>query len=223
MNMIEGREWLGSRLIRRGRAGLPLSLVLVAGLLFLVMPPCAFCDTVIAVTPTRIPVELRPGETATQEITLINQGTDETSLRPGITKLLEDEGGALSFVQDDSCTWLQPGIDELRLAPGESGAFGFTLAVPPDADPGSYNLAVTFEPSKGETEGIGLSGGVAVLIDLEVLPGEEREGAAGFPTALVVIMAVVAAALFVAIAMAAMFKHGRREIGVDGGEGGEEG
>ncbi len=193
--------------VNRGSLLPALAAVLLAVPLAFAMPPRACGDTVIAVTPTRIPLELAPGETATEEITLINQGTEEARLLPSIAILVEGEGGELGLEQGEACAWLEPGTDELLLAPGESGFFTFSIAVPQNARSGLYDLAISFELSRDGGEGIGLTGGIAVLVDLEVLP-EPGGDEAGFSAGFIIIMAMVAAALLGAIVLAASSRHG---------------
>ena len=207
-----------------GSAGRALPWMLAA-LMVVLLPILALeparCDVVIAVTPTRIPLRLAPEDTMTGEVTLINQGTEEARLQPRVMTLTEGTGGELVFEQDGTCSWLSPENKVLRLMPAESGTFAFSATVPAGTTAGSYRFALTFELSREEGKGIGLTGGVAVLIDLEVLP-RENAASGGFPVALTIALAVLAALLIGLLAIVAALRlRGRDEAGRAGATGGD--
>jgi len=83
-----------------------------------------------------------------------------------------------------------------------------------------YRFALTFELEREEGAGIGLTGGLAVIVDLEVLEGGAG-GAGRFPTAAVIITAVLAALLLGAVAFMAIRRRRCTNQGeVAGSEGG---
>lgn len=168
---------------------------------FLALEPVQ-AEVMIAVTPTRIPLQLHPGETRGARVTLINQGAGEAQLRPRVMLVEEEEEGQLFIEQDERCGWIAYEDERIELMPSEEREFAFSMEVPAGTSPGPHHFALTFEMARDEGEGIGMTGGVAVLVDLEVLPVEGVAGG-GFPVAATVALAVIAVITAIALAAAA--------------------
>lgn len=188
------------------------------------LPETASAGKAIAITPTRIPVNVLPGESRNMEVTLINQGTEEVSLLPKVMMLVEHSEGMPAFKQDSTCSWFSLEREALRIMPSESKTFTFSVAVPTVVDPGSYHFSVTFETYEEGAEGIGLTGGLAVLVDLQVLSDSggntENTGISGTIWGLFVALAALLVGLGV---LAAIYRHRsvkRAEQSSTGEEGG---
>ncbi len=180
----------------------------------------ALCGEVVAVTPTRIPLSMAPGEEHRVEVELINQGDVEVTLLPEVLLVREGEGGETVLAVDEICSWVIPGKERIALLPGARERCPFTVRVPEDADRGTHRFALSFQPFKGENEGVGFSGGVAVLAEIEVLAAEGggTGGEDRFP--LGVLAAALAGALLVSATSLALFlARGRGKRAEQGGEG----
>jgi hypothetical protein len=194
-----------------------ITIALVGWALLSSIPQPAWSGVTIAVTPTRIPLSMAPEDSQTLEVTLINQGTEEVDLKPRVMALAEGTKGEPLLTEDSTCAWFSPRMQSLHLMPSESGPFAFTATVPDGVSPGLYHFTLSFELLKEEGAGIGLTGGLAVLVDLEVLEGEAA-GTSGFPTALLVTIAVLAALFLgsLAIRVAHTRRRGSNGVGADG-------
>jgi hypothetical protein len=189
--------------------------LLLAALLPLLMLEPALCEVTISVTPTRIPLSLAPEDTQTAEVTLINQGTEDIVLKPKVLALQESTDEGLVLKATEECSWFSPQADSLLLKQAESGSMALTAKVPSGTDPGSYSFALTFEMSGEGGEGMVVTGGVAVLLELEVLPGGNGGGgASSFPTALVVTI-IVLAVLLLGMCVFLFFLRRKRASGPD--------
>lgn len=187
-------------------------------------PPAGFavCGEVVAVTPTRIPLGLSPGEESCVEAEVINQGDCEVTLIARVASLLDDEGGETVLSMDEKCSWITPHKEEISLLPGAGERCPFTVRVPRDAPQGSHRFALCFEPARGGgEEGVGFTGGVAVLLELEVRSAPEgaEESGGRFPTAAVAI-ALLGAALVAASTVFFTLRGRGRGIPGGGGAGG---
>ncbi len=164
-----------------------LLIVLAIGLLATISVEPAASQVSIAVTPTRIPLSLAPDETQSMEVTLINQGTEEVDLAPRVMTYAEGASGEPILGQDSTCSWFSPDKQALRLMPSEKGPFIFSATVPSGVEPGLYRFALTFDLIRSDSEGIGMTGGLAVIVELSVVPAENG-GGSGFPLALTIIL-----------------------------------
>lgn len=144
-----------------------LSIVLV-----LVFPVAAHGNQVISVTPTRIPLSITAGEKATTSLTLTNLGEEELRILPQVLTVKEDEAGKICLEKDECSDWVMIDKEELFLEPLKERQVEVTVAPPADATPGMRHLALTFIRSlEGEGE-IGVTEGLAVLLELDVAPAQ---------------------------------------------------
>jgi hypothetical protein len=96
--------------------------------------------------------------------------------------------------------------------PAEQKGFSFTTSVPAGTAPGLHHFALTFELARDDGEGIGLTGGVAVLVDLEVL-AVEGVGNSGFPLALAVSLTALAGLTVISLVAVKGFKRRKEPAG----------
>lgn len=143
---------------------------LLALLFFLALrPPCA-AGEMVSVTPTRVPLHLMPGEPATVAVTIINQGERELLLRPQVLEVLGGEDDPAILTTSERCSWVEAESEGLSLEPRSRREFSF-LVRPPDGTPeGTYRFALAFIPYQELPGTIAFAGGLAVLLELEVLP-----------------------------------------------------
>ena len=212
----------GRRLVRRGWRPLRYAIALMASLAAILSAAPARGGTVIAVTPTRIPMRLAPGDTGSGAVELINQGDEAASLLPGVAAVTVDGTGAAVFSRDERCAWVSLDRNEIDLAPAAREAFTFAVNVPGTAAPGAYRLALSFEPAREGDGGVGFAGGVAVLVELEVSAAKEGAGESGNGAAKGIAAAAAAFAALAAATTAFLLvrARGKREAG-EGAEGGE--
>jgi len=177
----------------------------IAAMLLLASP--ARSEAVISVTPTRIPLTLAAGEMTSTWLTLTNRGDEELRILPQVLAVAEDEEGKINFGKGEDCGWVSFEQSELLLEPLMDMQVEVTVAPPRDAAPGLRRLALTFiQAPEGEGE-IGVAGGLAVLVELDVQAAEDA-GASSFPIWLPLLSATV---FLVAIgALLALQRHRKR-------------
>lgn len=90
---------------------------------------------------------LDPGATLTDELVVTNHGDAPLRLDVYAADGYTTTAGQLDVLtrETDSAevgSWLEPGVEQVRLDPGESADVPFTLRVPDDATPGDYAGAI---------------------------------------------------------------------------------
>jgi len=140
-------------------------------LLFLLAlcPSCA-AGEMVSVTPTRVPLRLRPGEPATVAVTIINQGERELLLRPQVLEVLGGENDPATLATSERCSWVEAEGEGLSLEPQSRREFSFLVRPPVGSPEGTYRFALAFIPYQELPGAITFTGGLAVLLELEVLP-----------------------------------------------------
>jgi len=184
-----------------------LLIVLMMGLMASISVDPAASQVSIAVTPTRIPLSLAHDETQSIEVTLINQGTEEVDLEPRVMTYAEGASGEPVLGQDSTCSWFSPDRQALHLLPSQSGPFVFSATVPSGVEHGLYRFALTFDLVRSGGEGIGMTGGLAVIVELSVVPAENG-GGSGFPLALTIVLSTLAVLLLGLVAAFAARRYG---------------
>lgn len=123
-----------------------LALALVAGGL---RPVAA--QTAIEASPLRVEVEMQPGGTHTQAVTLRNPGTGRVRVRATIADWRLTPDGAPQFEAPApgrpyaATSWVRFAPPEFTLDAGKDGTVRFTIDVPPGAQPAGYRTALLFE------------------------------------------------------------------------------
>ncbi|MHB8143881.1 MAG: hypothetical protein ACYDGX_09550 [Thermoleophilia bacterium] len=148
-------------------AALLLAAVTAAGLVMsVVFPALAGAFTIqksgdppseqMVISPTKVELNLNPGENATRDITLANR----TSSVKDVQFSVEDFEGSQDPSQDtiflgdkdgpfSARHWMDPEVSSITLQPGESIDFNVKINVPRDAEPGGH-YAVLFASAKND-------------------------------------------------------------------------
>jgi hypothetical protein len=155
----------------------------------------ALSDVTIAVTPTRIPLSVAADTAQQFEITVINQGNQEASLMAVVEAVSSGENGQAQLSENEECAWFSAESRTLSLLPGESKDFRLSVNVPKNAREGARHFAVSFRMGREDQSGVGLMGGVAVLVDLDVTPKESRGGNAAWIELSILCCAIVGSLL----------------------------
>lgn len=142
-------------------------------------------------TPTRVPLSLSPGESATVPVTVINQGSRRLLLRPRILEVLSGEGEPPVLATSERCPWVEPEGEELFLEPHSKADFAFRVQPPPGSPQGNYRFALAFIPQQERPGAIAFTGGLAVLLELEVLPRPPVARNPLYPYVLVALFVIV--------------------------------
>lgn len=168
---------------RRSRSRFPgVGILLPMLVLFLLLcSPPARGEEGVSITPTRISVSLHPGESIPVEVTLINHGTQGLLLLPRVLEVLEGDGEVPVLEESGRCRWVEPEGQELFLEPSSRQAFTFRLSLGPDVAQGTYRFAMAFVPHREKTGTIAFTGGLAALLELEVLPNPPAPGGSLLP------------------------------------------
>ncbi|MBC7248365.1 MAG: hypothetical protein H5T73_11395 [Actinobacteria bacterium] len=175
------RSWFGEPRARKARNRPFLHLVTClsfSAMLLLASP--AHGEAVISVTPTRIPLSLVAGERTSTSLTLTNLGEGAMRLLPRVLAVTEGEGGKINLEEEEACDWVILEQGELLLEPLMQRQVEVTVAPPADAAPGLRRLALTFIQAPEGGGDIGVTGGLAVLLELDVLAAEGA-AASSFP------------------------------------------
>nr|BFF21568.1 hypothetical protein GCM10025730_50890 [Promicromonospora thailandica] len=90
---------------------------------------------------------LDPGSELADELVVTNHGDDVLRLDVYAADGYTTSAGQLDVLTRDTTStgvgaWLVPGVEQVRLAPGESADVPFTLRVPDDATPGDHAGAI---------------------------------------------------------------------------------
>ncbi len=188
------------------------NLLPVAGLILLASSlPCLGQD-VVSVTPTHVSLSLAPGEAASVKVSVINQGSNRLLLQPSVLEVLSGEGDSTVLKRSERCLWVEPESDELSLEPNSRGDFSFRVQPPPASPTGGYRFALAFIPKQEKPGGIAFTGGLAVLLELEVLPPPPAPGGPIFPYVLL----ATCSALVLATAILVIWRIKRRAKGTVG-------
>jgi hypothetical protein len=140
----------------------------------------------ITVTPITSEFEIKPGETKTLLVRVINPTASVLTLYPRVLNFHTDnDEGQPSFFGDDERSssyalsqWVKPSRPFIRIAPNEDEQFELTVTAPHNAEPGGKYGAILFsteEPKLDEdVSQVGVVGLVGTLL-LARVSGEIRE------------------------------------------------
>lgn len=128
-----------------------LYLVLLALALSIGAPRPASAQSAIEASPLRVEIEVRPGGTHTQAVTLRNPGSERVRVRATIADWHLTTDGAPQFDAPAigrpyaATPWVRFAPPEFMLDAGKEGTVRFTIDVPADARPAGYRTALLFE------------------------------------------------------------------------------
>lgn len=149
-----------------------------AALLFATAP--AGAQTSVEVSPLRVELQVVPGATSTQAITLTNTGKESVRVRAVLMDWDLSRDGAPQFEgvpeggRYTAKDWLRIAPPELVVEPGKEAVVRYSLAVPQGVDPAGYRAAVLFEfgPAGGDpvarARSVQLKSRIATLIYVNV-------------------------------------------------------
>jgi hypothetical protein len=126
----------------------------------------------LTITPIRIEISGDPGQTLTDQMTLINdQKTNVTYYVSYLNFEAQGETGNPAFVEakDDLGTWMTaPG--SVTLAPQESKTVPIEIAIPKDAEPGGHFAAIFWGtvPQSSATNSVSIGAKMGMLVLLRV-------------------------------------------------------
>ncbi len=156
--------------------------IVLSTLLLLVSAAPAPGDARISVTPARLRFSISGGEEGGAEITLLNHGEEEITLNGEVFCVETYHGGGTRLVAGGDSGWVSLSRQEVFLGPGGRERIQVSVLPPPGAEPGLRRWAVAFVQAGGQTGDIGVVGGLAVLLEAEILPaGNPRnQGKVGY-------------------------------------------
>jgi hypothetical protein len=133
----------------------------------------------VTLTPTRFEIAGDPGETLTEEITLINETESAETYYPSFSNFeAQGESGSPAFVEpkDDLGTWIHTDISSVYLAPHQQKIVPFKVVVPKDAEPGGHFAVIFWGTSPSGKTGVSIGAKTGILVLLTV-KGEVKEAA----------------------------------------------
>lgn len=142
---------------------IPVALVLLAS-------PAARPEAVVSVTPARIPLKIASGEAERLEVAVINHGDEPVDLIPTVMAVREEDGKVI-FRDSEECGWITVEGGSIHLAVSETRPVDFHVSVPVSVPPGLRRFALAFVQPLPDDRGIGITPGIAVLVEMEVVPG----------------------------------------------------
>jgi len=162
-----------------------------AVILFIVFSFFLFLPThdvkALTLTPIRLEISGDPGQTLSEEVTLINERqTPETYYSSFENFQAQGETGSPQFVTatDDLGTWMKS-PEEVTLAPGQTKIVPITITIPKNAEPGGHFAGAFWgtvpQVQTGGQVAIGAKTGVLVLLSVSG-PISEKGGILEFAT-----------------------------------------
>ncbi len=149
-----------------GRAGacLPLLALILAGSMLALLPETAGGYNIekqnrppngrLALAPATVEVNVKPGDSATRDITLTNGTSDIQTLTFSVQDFEGSTDPSQAFVlkgdQDGKFSarhWIEPELTSINLNPGEQLTFRVNISVPAEARPGGRYAALIVSPA----------------------------------------------------------------------------
>lgn len=129
----------------------PVRLSLLTLAAIIVTTPTALAQRAIEASPLRVEIQVAPGGTHTQAVTITNPGTTRARIRTTISDWQLTKDGAPQFETPmagrpyAAAPWVRFAPPEFTLDPSQNGIVRFTVNVPADAPPGGYRTGLLFE------------------------------------------------------------------------------
>lgn len=139
----------------------------------------------IGLSPPRLELSLRPGETVTQTVTLLTEALSEQQIQVSMGDWTLDPLGELVLLPVGSlpvsaAAWLEPETSDFILPARSSRDFRLSVTLPNDSElEGTYHAMVFFTVVPPQTEGGGLSVVTTTRIGLTLyltVTGTEKPG-----------------------------------------------
>jgi hypothetical protein len=154
---------------------LTLSIALVLALIF---PNKAFALTL---TPIRYEISGNPGETITEEMTLVNESDEAQTYYVSFSNFeAQGDTGSPAFIDnptEDVGTWMSTAQSSINIAAGEQKKVSFKIEIPKNAEPGGHFGAIFWGTTATRaTDGVSIGTKTGMLVLLTV-NGEVSESA----------------------------------------------
>ncbi len=137
-----------------------------------------FLSHALTISPPRLELQGKPGETIKKEITLTNDQKTTQLLYVSFANFeASGETGNPSFVEptNDLGTWISS-EQSVAMRPGESKIVPISIKIPKDAEPGGHFAAVFFGTTPPHALGVSIGAKIGTLILLSVA-GDVKEKA----------------------------------------------
>lgn len=144
------------------------------------------------ISPTKVELELNPGESATRDIVVANRTGDAITISFSMEDFegSHDPAEATVFLGDDDSAWgarkwLEPEIPSIVLKHGETVTFSTRVNVPRNAEPGGYYAALfafsTYESEDEQGSVINITSRVGTLFLIKVAGDVIEDGTLNKP------------------------------------------
>jgi len=166
----------------------------------------ATAETGIAVWPTRVDMEIAPGEESAQVVSIRNDGAGPASVRAYCMDFSRDARGNTVFIEAghesySAATWVNLAAWEILVAPGETEQLDVLVRAPESVEPGGHYAALFFETVPSSVDA-----GVAIAARIPCLFYLTTPSTNG--------IAVCAEADIAGVSMPGMVESGPVELGV---------
>ena len=139
-------------------------------------------DVKFYVYPLKLEMPVSPGESLTEEIKILNQGSEPLNIRTYVMDYEIDENNDFTFFPPgyesySAASWITLDKADFSIPTGEEETLEVTMTVPEETEPGGH-FAIIFFESVGSIEqgksGVVVRGRIGTVI-LQSSPGEERQ------------------------------------------------
>jgi len=139
-------------------------------------------DVKFYVYPLKLEMPVSPGESLTEEIKILNQGSELLNIRTYVMDYEIDENNEFTFFPPgyesySAASWITLDKADFTIPAGEEKTLEVTMTIPEETEPGGH-FAIIFFESVGSIEqgksGVVVRGRIGTVI-LQSSPGEERE------------------------------------------------
>jgi len=139
-------------------------------------------DVKFYVYPLKLEMPVSPGESLTEEIKILNQGSELLNIRTYVMDYEIDENNEFTFFPPgyesySAASWISLDKADFSISTGEEETLEVTMTIPEETEPGGH-FAIIFFESVGSIEpgksGVVVQGRIGTVV-LQSSPGEEKE------------------------------------------------
>jgi len=139
-------------------------------------------DVKFYVYPLKLEMPVSPGESLTEEIKILNQGSEPLNIRTYVMDYEIDENNEFTFFPPgyesySAASWITLDKADFTIPAGEEEILEVTMSIPEETEPGGHYAIIFFE-SVGSIEpgksGVVVQGRIGTVV-LQSSPGEEKE------------------------------------------------